>query len=137
MTILDATSKIIRRAPVELAPRAAMTAARKRRVWEAHQGRCEECGKGVPMEGPLVAYDHIIPLALGGADTDANLQPLCTVPCHARKTAHDIWRIAKAKRQGGETGKATKRPIRSPSFDTTRSKGFDGKVRPREGAERS
>jgi 5-methylcytosine-specific restriction protein A len=32
--------------------------------------------------------DHIIPLFMGGTDTEDNLQPLCT-DCHARKTADE------------------------------------------------
>ena len=125
-------SKVFSRPKVEIALRAAMTPARKRRVWEAHLGRCEECGERLPVEGPEVAYDHIIPLQLGGPDTDANLQPLCTVPCHARKTAHDMTAIAKAKRLAGETcAKPTTRPIQGRGFDRTRTRGFDGKVRSR------
>lgn len=116
------------REPVTKTHRAAMTPARKRRVWEAHLGRCEECGAALPVDGPTVAYDHVIALALGGADTDANTQLLCTVPCHAKKTAHDLAAIAKAKRRSGETGATHKRrEIRSAGFGN-RSRKFDGTV---------
>jgi hypothetical protein len=35
---------------------------------------------------PATIVDHIVPLAMGGPDTDDNTQPLCG-PCHASKTA--------------------------------------------------
>lgn len=35
--------------------------------------------------------DHVIPLAEGGPDTEANLQPLCSV-CHAAKTRDESKR---------------------------------------------
>jgi hypothetical protein len=50
-------------------------------VWERDGGRCVECGATFDLE-----YDHIIPLALGGATTVGNLQVLCA-PCNGRKGA--------------------------------------------------
>ncbi len=41
-------------------------------VWERDGGRCVECDAGFELQ-----YDHVIPLALGGADSAANLQLLC------------------------------------------------------------
>lgn len=41
-------------------------------VWQRDGGRCAECGSGFDLQ-----YDHVIPHALGGADTVANLQLLC------------------------------------------------------------
>lgn len=41
-------------------------------VWERDGGRCAECSSGFDLQ-----YDHVIPHALGGADTAANLQLLC------------------------------------------------------------
>jgi 5-methylcytosine-specific restriction endonuclease McrA len=64
--------------------RAAMTAeqAERRRepiprevrrvVWERDGGRCVTCGADFDLQ-----YDHVIPHALGGAGTEANLQLLC------------------------------------------------------------
>lgn len=94
-------------------PRGAMTPARKRRIWEAHNGLCIECEEDVPMEGPEVQYDHEIPLALGGSDDDGNIGPMHTRPCHAVKTKRDVARIAKAKRQRKliEEVEPSKRPI--------------------------
>ncbi len=50
-------------------------------VWQRDGGRCVECGSQQGME-----YDHIIPLAMGGSNTDRNLQLLCE-SCNRRKGA--------------------------------------------------
>jgi hypothetical protein len=41
-------------------------------VWRRDRGRCRECGSGFDLQ-----YDHVIPLALGGATSVDNLQLLC------------------------------------------------------------
>jgi HNH endonuclease len=41
-------------------------------VWQRDRGRCRECGSGFDLQ-----YDHVIPLALGGASGVDNLQLLC------------------------------------------------------------
>jgi 5-methylcytosine-specific restriction endonuclease McrA len=41
-------------------------------VWRRDRGRCRECGSGFDLQ-----YDHVIPLALGGASGVDNLQLLC------------------------------------------------------------
>lgn len=50
-------------------------------VWERDGGRCVECGTDFDLQ-----YDHVIPIALGGASTAANLQLLCG-PCNRTKGA--------------------------------------------------
>jgi 5-methylcytosine-specific restriction endonuclease McrA len=50
-------------------------------VFERDGGRCVECGSGFDIQ-----YDHVIPLALGGANTVQNLQILCA-PCNQAKGA--------------------------------------------------
>ena len=41
-------------------------------VWNRDQGRCVKCGSAERLE-----FDHVIPIALGGANTARNLQLLC------------------------------------------------------------
>jgi 5-methylcytosine-specific restriction endonuclease McrA len=53
----------------------------RRAVFDRDGGRCVECGAGFDLQ-----YDHVIPLALGGANTEANLQILCA-PCNQAKGA--------------------------------------------------
>ena len=50
-------------------------------VFERDGGRCVECGSSFDVQ-----YDHVIPLALGGAGTVENLQILCA-PCNQSKGA--------------------------------------------------
>ena len=75
----------------------------KQEILEAQQGRCLAC------DTPLaeVDFDHTIPLGLGGCNTPDNWAALCR-RCHRKKTAADLRRIAKAKRQRRyhETGRS-------------------------------
>lgn len=50
-------------------------------VFERDGGRCVECGSAFDLQ-----YDHVIPLALGGAGTAGNLQLLCAA-CNRAKGA--------------------------------------------------
>jgi 5-methylcytosine-specific restriction endonuclease McrA len=50
-------------------------------VFERDGGRCVECGSAFEIQ-----YDHVIPVALGGAGTVENLQILCA-PCNQAKGA--------------------------------------------------
>lgn len=50
-------------------------------VWKRDGGRCVECDSQENLE-----FDHIIPVAMGGANTDRNLQLLCQ-DCNRRKGA--------------------------------------------------
>lgn len=50
-------------------------------AWQRDGGRCVECGEQRDLE-----FDHIIPLAMGGANTMRNLQLLCGT-CNRRKGA--------------------------------------------------
>lgn len=53
----------------------------RRVVFERDGGKCAECGSNFDLQ-----YDHVIPVALGGATTVKNLQLLCG-ECNRRKGA--------------------------------------------------
>jgi HNH endonuclease len=53
----------------------------KRAVFERDGGKCVQCGSNFDLQ-----YDHVIPLALGGAGTIRNLQLLCA-DCNREKGA--------------------------------------------------
>ena len=61
--------------------RAAIPRETRLAVWKRDGGRCVACGASFDLQ-----YDHVIPLALGGADTVENLQILCA-PCNQEKGA--------------------------------------------------
>nr|WP_246852256.1 HNH endonuclease signature motif containing protein [Patulibacter sp. SYSU D01012] len=50
-------------------------------VWHRDGGRCVACGETFDLQ-----YDHVIPVALGGASTVDNLELLCA-PCNQAKGA--------------------------------------------------
>jgi hypothetical protein len=53
----------------------------RRAVFERDGGKCAECGSTFDLQ-----YDHVIPVALGGASTVENLQLLCA-DCNRQKSA--------------------------------------------------
>ena len=66
-------------------------------IFNAKNGKCHICGQKIhPQEKWDI--EHIIPLALGGADSGDNLD-LAHQSCHRDKTKADVGRLAKAKRQ--------------------------------------
>ncbi|MCW2989506.1 MAG: hypothetical protein JWM73_100, partial [Solirubrobacterales bacterium] len=48
-------------------------------VWQRDGGRCVECESDFDLQ-----YDHVIPVAMGGGTSVANLQLLCG-DCNRRK----------------------------------------------------
>jgi 5-methylcytosine-specific restriction endonuclease McrA len=53
-------------------------------VWQRDGGRCTKCGGQERLE-----FDHVIPLALGGANTGRNIQLLCET-CNRQKGAEVV-----------------------------------------------
>jgi hypothetical protein len=53
----------------------------KQYVWTRDGGKCRSCGATSELQ-----FDHVIPVALGGATNEQNLQILCG-PCNRRKGA--------------------------------------------------
>lgn len=72
---------------------------RNARVLRRHRTICHVCGR---PGGDQV--DHVLALALGGADTDDNLRPIHPRPCHLEKTANDRQLIAAARRTPRDDG---------------------------------
>lgn len=79
----------------------------------AEHALCPSCGEPY---GGHVEFDHVQALCLMGADVAGNLQPLCR-SCHAKKTASDAGKRAKADRQGGRTGQQARRAARTAAGD--------------------
>jgi len=52
----------------------------RQRVWQRYGGRCAECGDDHYLE-----FDHIVPVAKGGSNSDNNVQLLCRA-CNAKKS---------------------------------------------------
>ncbi|MCX5398457.1 HNH endonuclease [Streptomyces sp. NBC_00102] len=63
----------------------------RRRVDERGSAWCDWCTETFPASA--VDVDHVKPLALGGDDTDANVQILCH-GCHQLKTATEFGAAA-------------------------------------------
>jgi 5-methylcytosine-specific restriction endonuclease McrA len=61
-----------------------LSAAEKRAIWDAYDGRCYLCHNDAEQ------YDHVQPLAAGGRSTIDNVRPICA-GCNARKG--DDWPI--------------------------------------------
>ena len=76
-----------------------LTPTARARIFLAHGGVCAICTRKI-APGEDYDLDHVLPLALGGADEASNLVPV-HVDCHrgkGGKTASDIGRIRKADR---------------------------------------
>lgn len=67
------------------------------RVFERAGGLCHLC-RGKISAADKWDVDHILPLALGGADDESNFAPAHNV-CHREKSKVDVGRIRKADRQ--------------------------------------
>lgn len=96
--------------------RPSMSKARRARIFERDGGVCYLCG-GKVLPGESWEAEHVIAWALSFDDSDENLKVAHKDGnCHAAKTKDDVRRIAKAKRQGGETGQASRRAKNGPQL---------------------
>ena len=73
-----------------------MTRARRVSIFLAANGICHICGKQI-RDGEKWDVSHVIPLNLGGADTDDNMRP-AHKRCHVEQTAKDKADIAERNR---------------------------------------
>lgn len=72
-----------------------LSPTRRLKVFEDANGRCHICGQKI--FGKAWEVEHVIPIALGGADDESNMRP-AHEDCHAGKTKADNARWSKAKR---------------------------------------
>ena len=63
---------------------------RRKRILAKYQECCHWCGR--KSEAAELEMDHVVPLAEGGPDTEANLAPIHKEPCHRQKTAAEARR---------------------------------------------
>lgn len=76
--------------------RRSLSPLQRLKLFEAAKGVCHLCEQRIQV-GEKWEVEHVIPLALGGADDESNTSP-AHVACHAPKTAADLGAIAKVKR---------------------------------------
>ncbi len=77
--------------------RRSLSPMRRLAVFEKAGGLCHICSTRIFPSDPW-EVEHIIPLALGGADEPKNMGPAHKV-CHAFKTSVNAGEIARAKRR--------------------------------------
>lgn len=98
------------------------TAKQNLEFFLAHKGECHICGGRINAVTEKWEREHLIPLALGGADDESNMRP-AHVKCHREKTDSDVTAIAKAKRREARHfgAKQPKRKIQSRGFGQFKS----------------
>ena len=101
------------------------TARRKLALFEAHAGRCHICGGRIDGTRERWEVEHIVPIALGGEDTEANCAPV-RVACHRAKTAQDVATIAKAERVRAKHNGA--RPQRRAIIPGSKASGWKRRI---------
>ncbi|MFY8105962.1 MAG: HNH endonuclease [Elstera sp.] len=80
-----------------MAPRRKLTSARRAAIFRDAGGVCHLCSRKIAPGEPW-QIEHVLALALGGADEPENCRP-AHADCHAAKTAADVRAIRKADRQ--------------------------------------
>ena len=106
-----------------------LSTRRKLAIWEREKGLCMMCSCRL-TPGAFI-FEHVIPLELGGPDTDDNIRLTC-LPCAGEKTRKDHRNAAKAKRvKAKHLGlKKSKNPLPGSKGSKWRKK-MDGSVEPR------
>ncbi len=64
-----------------------LTKIRERILWR-DQFTCRVCGREW-LDTARLIVDHVVPLHLGGAESDENRQTLCLEPCHRLKSERE------------------------------------------------
>lgn len=107
--------------------RRSLSPMRKLAVFERALGICHLCERRI-RSGEKWELEHIRAIGLLGADDETNMAP-AHVECHAPKTADDVARIAKAKRQAASHWniKQSKRPMDGSKASPWRKR-MSGKV---------
>jgi hypothetical protein len=130
---MSQVAPVMRRDPVEIEPRKAFSPKVRAEVLLKTGGYCARCK--AKIHNGAFEVDHIAELWEGGCNEIGNLQPLCE-DCHAAKSGKGRTRHAKALRQHDackvrEPDEIEPSRMRGRGFDKARTKGLDGKVRPR------
>jgi len=73
-----------------------LSAKARAAIFNAANGICHICDGGI-QAGEAWQVEHIVPIAMGGADEPDNMRPAHD-KCHKAKTKDDMANIAKAKR---------------------------------------
>jgi hypothetical protein len=71
----------------------------RREVWFRDRGRCVDCGVATSL-----AFDHVLPLAVGGSNTAPNLELRCR-PCQLRRRANEVRATIGKARIGAHAAK--------------------------------
>ena len=77
--------------------RKTISTKRRQELFQSHAGLCHICGGKIQV-GEAWDVEHIIPIAMGGEDDEANWA-LAHRKCHRGKTSEDVGNIARAKRR--------------------------------------
>ncbi len=77
--------------------RRTLSTAQKVALFIAAQCRCHICNAIIHPAAERWEVEHVIPLAMGGADNETNMRP-SHIACHKVKSATGSTDLAKAKR---------------------------------------
>jgi len=110
--------------------RAHISRTRRLALFRDQHGRCHLCD-GLIRPGEGWDLEHVIPLAMGGADDESNWA-LAHTKCHKSKTIRDIMDLARAKlREARHLGIRQSRNPLPCGRDSDYKKKIGGKVVPR------